>query len=94
MGISKYVDQNGLKRAMQNIASKMQSGLSGKISSITSANQNNITVDVTDPLNPKIALGATTGNKIETMWSLTNNGTGLAVLNDAEIDQIFADTFK
>ena len=64
MGISKYVDQNGLKRAMQNIAAKMQSGLSGKISSITSANQNNITVDGTDPINPKIDLSSSIIQKI------------------------------
>lgn len=92
--MSKYLDQAGLKKVVELVASKIKDGLSTKVSSITTSNADHIAVDVTDPLNPKIALGATTGNKIETMWSLTNNGTGLAVLNDAEIDQIFADTFK
>lgn len=92
--MSKYLDQAGLKKVVELVASKIKDGLSTKVSSIATSNADHIAVDVTDPLNPKIALGATTGNKIETMWSLTNNGTGLAVLNDAEIDQIFADTFK
>lgn len=92
--MSKYLDQAGLKKVVELVASKIKDGLSTKVSSIATANADHIAVDVTDPLNPKISLGATTGNKIESMWSLTNNGTGLTVLNDAEIDQIFADTFK
>ena len=92
--MSKYLDQAGLKKVVELVSSKIKDGLSTKLSSIATSNADHIAVDVTDPLNPKIALGATTGNKIETMWSLTNNGTGLAVLNDAEIDQIFADAFN
>ena len=64
MGNIKYVDQNGLRRAIQNMAAKMQSGLSGKISSIISTDQNNITIDGTDPINPKINLGNSILDKI------------------------------
>ncbi len=69
MDNTKYVDQYGLTRAIQNTAAKLKSGLSGKLSSIVSADQNNITIDKTDPINPSINLGSTILAKINDIQS-------------------------
>ena len=90
----KYLDQVGLAKVVQSIAAKIKAGLDTKVSAIATTNADHIAVDVTDPINPKVSLGATTVNKIDTVWTLTNNGTGMTTLTDADIDQIFADTFK
>lgn len=92
--MSKYLDQAGLKKVVQSIATKIQAGLATKLSSIATANADQVAIDVTDPINPKVSLGANTANKIDTMWTLTNSGTGLATMADADIDAIFADVFK
>lgn len=80
MGDTKYVDQNGLKRAIQNIATKMQTGLSSKVSSILSADPNNIIIDKTDPINPKINLGSDILSKINAIPS-----SGIFKLTDFKV---------
>lgn len=67
----KYVDEAGLRRTIQAVASKMEFKLSGKISSIASGDQNNIVIDTTDPINPSINLSDTILDKIN---SIPNTG--------------------
>lgn len=81
MGVTKYVDQNGLKRAIQNIATKMQSGLASKINSIVSGDQDNITIDNTDPINPTINLGSSILAKINAIQS----GSGIMKYTDYKV---------
>ena len=92
--MTKYLDQDGLTKVVQSIAAKLTAGLNTKVSSIATSNADQLAIDATDPIHPKIALGTNTANKIDTMWTLTNSGTGLATLADADIDQIFTDVFK
>jgi len=81
MSDTKYVDQNGLKRAIQNTAAKIKSGLAGKLSSVVSADQNNITIDKTDPINPSINLGSAILAKINAIQS----GSGIMKYSDFKV---------
>ena len=68
--------------------------VTAKLNAIVSADSTKLSIDLTSPQSPKISLGSDTTNKLETMWTLTNNGTGVTVIPDASIDQIFTDVFK
>lgn len=56
--MNKYLDQPGLKKVIQTISAKLDLKLGGKLSSIVSADQNNIVVDSTDPMNPLVNLSS------------------------------------
>ena len=92
--MTKYLDQAGLTKVVQSIATKLTAGLNTKVSAVATSNADQIAVDATDPMHPKLALGANTANKIDTVWTLTNSGTGLTTMADADIDAIFTEVFK
>lgn len=94
--MSKYLDQLGLKKVVEAIAAKIDLKLSSKVSAVASADETQIQVDNTDPNNPKVGLAAAQVDKINQLWTLTDNGTGIAVssVSDEEIDTIITDAFK
>ena len=69
--------------------------IAAKLAAVTSADQDQIAIDITDPTKPQLALGAATVTKIETLWTLSNNGAGetMDLILDADIDTIFAEVF-
>ena len=91
---TKFLDQVGLQKVVTSIAQKIDSKLGQKVSAVLSADDTKLHVDITDPVNPKISLGADTANKINTLWAVNNDGTGPATMGDTDIDAIFTDVFK
>lgn len=91
----KYLDQVGLKKVVTSMGQVVDQKVANKVTAVVSANTDQISVDVTDPINPKLALGTATVTKIDTLWGLSNDGAGttLDLIQDADIDQIFDEVF-
>ena len=74
---NKYLNEDGLRKTIQSVASKISEKMLTKVSSVTSANPNHIYVNNTDTNNPIIDLSSdilTKLSKIDLLWEEVFNG--------------------
>jgi hypothetical protein len=83
----KYLDQTGLLKMVQSIALQISLKGNGCISSVKSANLDDITVNSTDPANPVIDVSPELIRKVDTLWEIALN-YGMLVKEDTPVPVI------
>lgn len=82
-----FLDTNGLKKILQGLKTNIDSKLAGKLSGITSANADNISIDSTNPLSPTIDLSPKILKQINDLQGGGSGGASVFKVADFKVIQ-------